>query len=810
MDHLPLPIDGGVRPKVALYVETRVYTPEDFFKIPQEYGYNNDVPELLETGLREPPDKEHPWESVQEANTFLQSWLFFALLAQVLGTEIRTGDFCEVGESGETIHTTGLNQMLYEWAGAEQEVVQTEQKAQINRYIRASAALDTARRFVAKHLSHARPDLNFCEEPDKHLMRSIHNRVDKKLVLSLAIIGETLQNTRPQMATALQNDSYFWKPREAEDKNWGCSTYSRESMLERGWCPSEIRWMESTLGSVKIVYYASMLKTRQLKKGSHEEAQCKVWRCLAERKKRTALHFCQDLTKCVSKGIPREDQIIDWIKRGKTPLVTWTPEDGLEVRPFDLANDAPRFGALSHSWGEGIVYVGEDERGGNDRRILKCQLVGLQKSFNKLLLSFGEECETEPIPFWIDVLCLPRKTSARGAAINQLKTIYAKAAAVVVWDRNLLRQRKQAALHTIEMNIRIRTGYWSSRLWTLQEAVLARNIFFQFKHEEFLTLSEIEEAREKAKNDLFHENHHIWRAGYPFSSAIWHLRTGEDTMKVQRAWTAVQFRRTSAPEDEPLVLANILGLDVTAMEHINMGSPESTREERMVNLYDLLEQNKDLGIPSGIIFLPGDKLGVRPDSKKNGFEWAPATWLSQLSYCYPLFRPLNQAACLLKRGLQVQFPGVVLRLPNERYQRPVFHIPLSDCLHEWWKVRVGIGEKDWPRMWNKMSQSQSPSIIMSLETPRDRWEIGMLVVEKGTLSVGEVRWVERLCTVWFRLETNHRIMNDLGKDFRHNGNYMGFGTRLAADQKWCVNGGDSPERSMTHRKRNHTEFLMEH
>jgi hypothetical protein len=55
-----------------------------------------------------------------------------------------------------------------------------------------------------------------------------------------------------------------------------------------------------------------------------------------------------------------------------------------------------------------------------------------------------EDGDSRPanIPFYVDVLCMPKQPTNGAAAINQLKHIYSKAPAVLVWDKNLLERPK--------------------------------------------------------------------------------------------------------------------------------------------------------------------------------------------------------------------------------------------------------------------------------------------------------------------------------------------------------------------------------
>jgi hypothetical protein len=76
----------------------------------------------------------------------------------------------------------------------------------------------------------------------------------------------------------------------------------------------------------------------------------------------------------------------------------------------------------------------------------------------------------------------------------------------------------------------------------------------------------------------------------------------------------------------------------------------------------MLDEN--IGIPSGVIFLPGPKLDIE------GFGWAPKTWMAsvQHEYPYPLFLE-SKATFLTSKGLLVQHEGIRLRMravPQDR------------------------------------------------------------------------------------------------------------------------------------------------
>ncbi|KAG9233545.1 hypothetical protein BJ875DRAFT_463895 [Amylocarpus encephaloides] len=742
------------------------------------------------------------------AKEFLQSWLFFALLAQILGRVIRHEDFIY---GNDILSTRNLNHMLREWVEKEQKeatygeppeilfewaedsrekrnAVSTEQK---NRYLRGSMALENARRFVSKHCSCGRlvrDSMQWEGEPPSSVDRDhVDKRLDTKMTLSLAILGETLQQARPKMLSLYCGQLSFFRDYGTEETSWGYSQHCRDMMKASGLCPLEIRRMESTMPSMSVVYYASSILTIDKRTCA---SGCTVWKCRDREKILRPLHmktYCKVTKNCGERLGVSESEIIKIVREGKMPMVTFS-SGVLTLVGYDVEKDTKkRFGVLSHSWEDAIVDSGRDLRNSNDRKMHLCQIETLQNTFNKLLRDKSDVGHPIDFPFYVDVLCMPKQHTDRGNAINQLKDIYRRASAVLVWDRNMLQRPKTD--DKIEINMRLRTGDWSWRLWTFHETVLARknSIYIAFEKEATISVSEIEQERDKVHQDPNDSRHHIWKAGHPFSLAISRLRSGSD-YRVQRTWEAVQYRLIKYHSDETIVLASVLGLDVNPIEDI--GEPNDDKEtighKRMVKFLDLLDKTPGLGIPSGIIFLPRPRLPIP------GYRWAPTTWLTKQLHPYPLFRPLRKTATIMKHGALVQFPGIILHVPPKPVEAPKFWFPVHQCMHKWYKVLVDTEGKNWDNFWQNevCTEKIGPSIILCNGKTRDRWEVGVLVKNKGTLRQGEIRWVQILCRIWIRLETNPLIINQLICEMQAHGDQVMFGERLE-EQEWCVDGDEA-------------------
>lgn len=252
---------------------------------------------------------------------------------------------------------------------------------------------------------------------------------------------------------------------------------------------------------------------------------------------------------------------------------------------------------------------------------------------------------------------------------------------------------------------------------------------------------------------------------------MWSLRKREAQYQVQQVWKAVQFRSSTYPSDETICLANLLGMD--EQDVFKITSTEGDKElsasaKRMVKFLNLLEEDMRLGIPLGIIFLPAPKLQVE------GYSWAPASWMTEQAYSYPLHRNLRQVALMTRLGLSVEFPGILLYPPRVPVEDKLWS-PVSQNLHKWYKVVANTRGPNWQKIWRRACAARQPCIILGSYEPREQYEMGVLVATKGNLAKDQGRWVKILCMVWVRLETNHSVIGKLCTRFRENMDNMLWG-----------------------------------
>ena len=101
-----------------------------------------------------------------------------------------------------------------------------------------------------------------------------------------------------------------------------------------------------------------------------------------------------------------------------------------------------------------------------------CQLQRLQKQVDALYPD-----SRNPVPFWMDTICVHRERTARTMAIKGMRQVYESAEKVLVLDSSL--RTLNSAIAPEDLLLRIHVAPWSTRLWTYHESAFAHKIYFQ-------------------------------------------------------------------------------------------------------------------------------------------------------------------------------------------------------------------------------------------------------------------------------------------------------------------------------------------
>ena len=243
--------------------------------------------------------------------------------------------------------------------------------------------------------------------------------------------------------------------------------------------------------------------------------------------------------------------------------------------------------------------------------------------------------EDQPHYFWIDTLCVPLEPyKLRKEAIKNMRSVYSRATKVLVLDSELMQTTMDSCSE--EKLARITCSTWIRRMWTLQEAAIARVPYFQFSGEPVIIVDEPRSAPGGNPYAQWYDN----EVGY-YSHLFqfqWWKQSLTDLGRVSCVFGALKSRSTSHTEDQPICLAILLDLNLNELMEVS-------ERYRMGKLWSMCGQ-----LPAAILFLPGNKL------TDENLGWAPASCMD----CTNLGIPRNVPGTVTPEGLFVTLPGFLL------------------------------------------------------------------------------------------------------------------------------------------------------
>ncbi|EWG42522.1 hypothetical protein FVEG_04301 [Fusarium verticillioides 7600] len=187
----------------------------------------------------------------------------------------------------------------------------------------------------------------------------------------------------------------------------------------------------------------------------------------------------------------------------------------------------------------------------------------------------------------------------RREAIKMMARTYREAKAVLVLDNGL--QRCSSSESEATKLLRFLTSGWMRRLWTLQEAILAKKVFFLLAD----ALVPLEDLVPKSpKLELYP---HLGDMAAELFRLI--KQTQYAGYKIGDVSRSLRWRDTSRASDETLAIASLLGIGPDVLLELQ---PQG----RMIKLLQELRS-----IPRNIVFLTGAKADVP------GFRWAPKSFM---------------------------------------------------------------------------------------------------------------------------------------------------------------------------------------
>ena len=159
------------------------------------------------------------------------------------------------------------------------------------------------------------------------------------------------------------------------------------------------------------------------------------------------------------------------VESGKSMCVAFNrenPTNPLRIVELDLSRRDVEYVAISHVRAEGM---------GNSKgtELPWCRLQEIQGFADAL--TGNRPGQTF---FWIDSLCMPTDRRTKKLAAHQIRHVFASASSVLALVPSIASKNASGASRE-QLLASISASSWSRRLWTFQEAAVARRFLFQFK-----------------------------------------------------------------------------------------------------------------------------------------------------------------------------------------------------------------------------------------------------------------------------------------------------------------------------------------
>lgn len=366
---------------------------------------------------------------------------------------------------------------------------------------------------------------------------------------------------------------------------FGLVMQRKGQLAKLGWCDFQIEMLHDTVNQSTIEW---MIATGKSQDHAGHEA-CTASACSRSNVDESTYRQAHVGGNCLCKPlVPDPQKVYDAIRLDHIPVI------GLEGSGRDMrlavhalsAETQNEYIAISHVWVDGIG--GKTETGLNQCQVerlhaLSCSLV---KSGNPL--------------FWVDSLCIPRCENDRKLyvkALDSIKTVYSRASHVLVLDKGI--QRCLSNCSKEDLYAQIYLSGWMQRMWTYEEAILAKKLVFRLK-DGFHTYSVTTSPTIRPVISVVFQS---------LASQLFRLQAPKDRLNVGHVYTAFRYRTTNAKQEEFLSVSGILGLETW---HLVDQKGDARAKSFWANVK---------WIPFNVVLLQGPKLDIP------GFRWAPKTMM---------------------------------------------------------------------------------------------------------------------------------------------------------------------------------------
>jgi hypothetical protein len=675
-------------------------------------------------------------------DAFLQVWLFFGALHEIFG-QVLVSDFVRQGQRGMQVTSSRLEDYIQRWVGTYETKSSEEKEVMMNK---SSVYLREVFQFLHGHARYQE-----AASPRPEIWLSVNALLDTVSYRLKCLHGIGREGGPPIIYQTVGDKAL------------------RSYMLGQGWCLSEIKRLAQN-HTLNEFYFAATMDRRG---GTADHSACSEIVCLASQVDEKTYKTKHTTDTCCCKFIgPSEEQLCSILNAGGNPVVRLPLEVDMStsyVEVFDSRNVL--YTAVSHVWSDGLGNVAENKLPICQIREMNHSITALRSLRNNTEFTTATAFNDDPPYIWIDTFCVPIQGKYRKIAIRRMSQVYGNADAVLVLDLGLLHASFSSLLG--ENLKRITHSRWMQRLWTLQEGALARKLMFRFS-DFIMVLSDAFEAWEDMCRQTIvswtdpgnrdDRSYALGLSGHAELRNLSRINSQTGALRIMAAWSSAIGRTASKMEDEPVVFASLLGLDVGEL----LVTPP---EQRQKKLFSLLKE-----VPQDIIFHDGARIA------EDSWRWAP---LRLDSITWKLHSPLSGRQC--GSGFLVKFPGLHL-LEAERLDRAPFCVVDTVDNTEYFFL-VNDHEADGgaagDAMWERVRpRSRSRCALVLNHLPKDHEDTYGLFVTIAEEKEGVI-YAKYVCRVLFKQvgEVDRRTLGAFSYPFPP----LFISARSTNEsQQWCI------------------------